>query len=160
MFVKMCHLVFKLSAAGRWSLCWVIPTSIPPMIRGFPDDSEAKLEIEKLLTLWFDFSICLEDHTMFYNNVCYFMTYHVHKCIRKYITSMLALCYRIQHMCISQSRASQSSGFHNMSQFASTSTCITLYITKWVSQYVTICITPPQHHGERGRGMQVSAQWR
>ena len=38
------------------------------MIRGFPDDSEAKLKIEKLLTLGFDFSICLEDHTMFYNN--------------------------------------------------------------------------------------------
>ena len=61
----MCHLVFKISAAGRWSLCWVIPISIPPMIRGFPDDSVAKLKIEKLLTLWFDFSICLEDHTMF-----------------------------------------------------------------------------------------------
>ena len=73
----MCHLVFKLSAAGRWSLCWVIPISIPPMIRGFPDDSVAKLEIKRLLTLWFDFSICLEDHTMFYNNVCYSMRYHV-----------------------------------------------------------------------------------
>ena len=140
MFVKMCHLVSKLSAAGRWSLCWVIPTSIPPMIRGFPDDSVAKLEIEKLLTLWFDFSICLEDHTMFYNNVCYFMTYHVHKCIRKYITSMLALCYRIQHVHL-------------------TITCITI---KWVSQYVTICISRSRSR-ENARGCTTEegmTQWK
>ena len=88
--------------------------------------------------IWFLY--LLEDHTMFYNNVCYFMTYHVHECIRKYITSMLALCYRIQHVHL-------------------TITCITI---KWVSQYVTICISRSRNW-ENARGCTTEegmTQWK
>ena len=138
-FENLCCLVSKLLSAGRSSLCWVIPpSSIPPMIGSFPQDSVAKLEISSFFTCQFLLKSYISLNC--YLQLCTYRSI-VLVCISMdvvCITTCITLWY-----CASQSE------FHSMSHCASYFRSKDVFCTipqSSASEYVTICINQHAHH--------------